>query len=215
MILLDAGRSFGTAWVVVVGEGFQRVAAFLVADLGDVKVADGVFQGGVTEVTADLEDGGSPFEHVGSEGVAQSVGGDVIVGARQSAFGNGDLDGLPNGRFAHGFGAAVHGLLDGQSGAFPSAADAREEPLFIAVKGPEFPQTHEHAWGDGDFARLAHFGLGDVDGEPLAVDVFGLDVDGFVQPKSALIDERAVGAIAGVAKGAQEPVDFVAREVVR
>lgn len=90
---LDACRPIGAARVVVVGESFERIATFLFADLGDVEVANGVFDRAVAEVSSDLKDGCPTFEHVSGERMAQCVGGDVIVGARQSAFGNSDLDG--------------------------------------------------------------------------------------------------------------------------
>ena len=194
---------------MVVGEGFEGVAALLLADLGDVEVADGVLDRAVSQVAGDLEDGRSAFQHVRGEGVPQGVGGDVFVRARQPAFGDGNLDGLPDGGFAHGFGAAVHGLLDGQAGAFPSATDTGKEPLFILMVGPVFPQALEHLGGDGHLAGLVDFGLANVDDESLAFDILRSEIDGFVQAETALIDERAVGAEADISEGPKEAVDFL------
>jgi len=106
----------------------------------------------------------------------------------------------------------MHRLLDSDAGALPASADTREEPFFIAMKGPEFAQTPEHLRRDGHLACLVDFGLGDVNDEPLAFDVLGFDVDGLAQSQSTLIDERAIGTVASIAEGAQEAVDFLAGE---
>jgi len=79
---LVACRPVGAARVVVVGESFECVASFLLADLGDVEIADGVLDRAVAEVSSDLKDGCPTFEHVSGERMAQCVSGDVIVGAR-------------------------------------------------------------------------------------------------------------------------------------
>ena len=60
----------GTARFVIIGEGVERVAAFLLADLGDVEVADGILDRTVPQVAGQLEDGDSAFQHV--RGVAVS-----------------------------------------------------------------------------------------------------------------------------------------------
>ena len=108
----------------------------------------------------------------------------------------------------------MHGLAQGDAGAFPAAADTGEEPLGILVVGVELAQAAKELGGDGDFACLAVFGLGNVDDEALAIDVAGLDGERFVQAQSALIDDGAKGTIAPVAEGAKELGDFIAGENV-
>ena len=66
----------------------------------------------------------------------------------------------------------------------------------------ELAQAGEELGGDGHFAGFAVFGVGDVDDEALAVDVPGLDGEGFAQAQSALIDDGKEGAVASVAEGA-------------
>ena len=69
------------------------------------------------------------------------------------------------------------------------------------MAGPELAQALVEARRDGDFARLAILGLGNVDNEPLAVDVLGLDVKRFGKTQAALVDDGAVGAVTSVAEG--------------
>ena len=202
----------GTTRFVIVGKGVEGIAAFLLADLGDVEVADGVLDRAVTQVASHLEDGGSGFQHVRGEAVAQSVGGNVLVGFGKSAFRDGDLDGLPDGGFAHRLFAALHRLLDGQARSLPTTTDTRKEPLVIAMEGPKLPKTHEHLRSDGHFAGFVDFRFCDDDDESLSFDVTRPDADGFVQAQATLVDEGAEGAEADVAKGPQETVDFVASE---
>lgn len=64
---------------LAVGEGVEGVAAFGLADLGEVEVNHHFFERAVTEVGGDLPNGGTAFQHVGAEAVAQGVGGDVFV----------------------------------------------------------------------------------------------------------------------------------------
>lgn len=100
-------------------------------------------------------------------------------------------------------------------GAVPTAADSGKEPLGILMAGVELAQATEQLGRDGDFARLAVFGFGNVDDEALAVDVTGFDGEGFAQTQSALIDDGAEGAVASVAEGAKESRHFSAGEDVR
>lgn len=109
----------------------------------------------------------------------------------------------------------MQGLAQAFVGAVPAAADAGEEPLGIFVAGVELAQAGEELGGDGNFAGFAVFGVGDVDDEALAVDVAGLDGEGFTQAQSALIDDGKEGAVAAVAEGAQEQRDLGAGEDVR
>lgn len=99
-------------------------------------------------------------------------------------------------------------------GAVPTTADSGKEPLGILMAGVELAQATEQLGGDGNFAGFAVFGLGNVDDEALAVDVAGLDGEGFAQAQSALIDDGAEGSVASVAEGAQEQGDLSAGEDV-
>lgn len=108
----------------------------------------------------------------------------------------------------------MEGLLQGDAGSFPAAAGGREEPVGIAVPGPEDPQAREQLGADGNFAGLAALGVGDAQDEALAVDVFGADVEGLAQTQATVIDEGEVGAVAAVTEGAQELGDFLAGEDV-
>lgn len=112
----------------------------------------------------------------------------------------------------HGLAQATGGAVP--CGAVPAAADAGEEPFGIFVAGVELAQASEELGGDGNFAGLAVFSVGDVDDEALAVDVAGLDGEGFAQAQSALIDDGAEGSVAAVAEGAQEQGDLIAGEDV-
>lgn len=109
----------------------------------------------------------------------------------------------------------MEGLLQGDAGAFPTASGRGEEPVGIAVPGPEAAQADEQLRADGDFAGFAALGVGDAQDEACAVDVFRADVEGLAEPQAALIDEGEVGAVAAVAKGAQELGDFLAGEDMR
>jgi hypothetical protein len=108
----------------------------------------------------------------------------------------------------------VEGLFEGDAGAFPTASGRGEEPVGIAVPGPEAAQADEQLGADRDFAGLAALGVGDAQNEAFAVDVFGADVEGFAEAQAALIDEGEVGAVTAVAKGPQELGDFLAGEDV-
>ena len=132
----------------------------------------------------------------------------MVVFFGKAAFGGGDVDGLPDGGLGHGFGGAVQGLAQGDAGVLPSAADAGEEPFGVLVAGVEPAQAGEEFGSDGNFARLAVFGLGNEDDETLAVDVAGFDGECLAQAQSALIDDGAVGTVASVAKRAQEQGDL-------
>lgn len=108
----------------------------------------------------------------------------------------------------------MHGLAQGGAGAVPTATHAREEPFGVFVARVELAQAGEEFGGDGNFARLVVFGLGNVDDEPLAVDVAGFDGKCLADAQPALIDDGAECAVATVAKGPQEQGDLVAGEDV-
>ena len=114
----------------------------------------------------------------------------------------------------HGTTAVVEGLLQGDAGAFPAAAGRGEEPVGIAVPGPEDAQTGKQLGADRNFARLAALGVGDAQDQARAVDVLGPDMQRLAQAQAALIDEGEVGAVTAVAEGAQELGDFLAGEHV-
>jgi hypothetical protein len=196
------------------GEGAEGVAGLGLADLGEVEVDEGGLEGGVAEVGGDLPQAGASVEHVGGVAVAQGVGAEFIVLFGQSAFGTGDVHGGPDAGVGHGVAAVVEGLSEGDAGAFPSTSGGGKEPVGIAMPGPEAAEADEEFGADGDFARLAALGVGDAEDEALAVDVLGADVKGFVQAQAALIDEGEVGAVATVAKGAQELGDVLTGEDV-
>ena|GEM_PF-3593333 len=82
------------------------------------------------------------------------------------------------------------------------------------MPGPEAAQADEELGADRDLTWLAALGVGDAQDEAFAVDVFRADMKGFAQAQAALIDEGEVGAVAAVAKGAQEFGDFLAGEDV-
>lgn len=138
----------------------------------------------------------------------------MLVLFGKPALGLGDLDGGPDGGLVHGVGGAVHGLAQGDAGGVPSTAHAGKEPFAVLVAGVELAQTGEKPGSDGNFARLAILALGNVNDEPLAVDVAGLDGEGLAEAQSALIDDGAEGAVAPVAEGSQEQGDLVAGENV-
>lgn len=64
---------------LAVGEGVEGVAAFGLADLGEVEVNHDFLERAVTEVGGDLSNGGTAFQHVCPEAVTQGVGGNVLV----------------------------------------------------------------------------------------------------------------------------------------
>ncbi len=55
----------------------------------------------------------------------------------QAAFGAGEVHGGPGAGVGHGPAAVMEGLFQGHAGAFPAAAGRGEEPVGIAVPGPE------------------------------------------------------------------------------
>jgi len=144
------------------GQGAERVTGLGLADLGEVEIDEGRLEGGVAEVGGDLTQAGAGVEHVGGVAVAQGVGAELVVLFGETAFGAGDVDGGPDAGVSHGPGAVVEGLFQGAAGAFPAAAGGREEPVAIAVPGPEHPQPREQLGADGNFARLAALGVGDA-----------------------------------------------------
>lgn len=168
----------------------------------------------MAEVGGDLTEAGAGVEHVGGVAVAEGVGAEFVVFFGEAGFGAGDVHGGPGAGVGHGAAAVVEGLFEGDAGAFPSAAGGGEEPVGIAVPGPEAAQADEEFGADRDFAGLAALGVGDAQDEAFAVDVLGADVEGFAEAQAALIDEGEVGAVTTVAKGAQELGDFLAGEDV-
>lgn len=168
----------------------------------------------MAEVGGDLAQAGAGVEHVGGVAVTQGVGAELVVLLGETALGAGEVHGGPGAGVGHGPAAVVEGLLQGGAGAFPSAAGGWEEPVGIAVPGPEDPQAREQLGADGNFAGLAALGVGDAQDEARAVDVFRADVEGLAQAQAALIDEGEIGAVAAVAERAQELGDFLAGEDV-
>lgn len=142
------------------------------------------------------------------------MGADFVVLFGQATFGAGDVHGGPDAGVGHGAAAVAEGLFQGDAGAFPAASGRGEEPVGIAVPGPEAAQADEELGADRDFAGLAALGVGDAQDEACAVDVLGADMKGFAQAQAALIDEGEVGAVTTVAEGAQESGDFLAGEDV-
>ena len=53
------------------------------------------------------------------------------------------------------------------------------------MAGIELAQASEELGGDGNFVGFAILGVGNVDDEALAVDVAGLDGEGFAQTQAA------------------------------
>ena len=196
------------------GQGAQGVAGLGLADLGEVEINEGGLEAGVAEIGGDLPQAGAGVEHVGGVAVAQGVGAEFVVLFGQAAFGAGHVDGGPDAGAAHGPAAVARGLLQGDARAFPAATRRGEEPVGIAVPGPEDAQPGEQFGADGNFPRLAALGVEDAQDEALAVDVFGADMQGLAEAQAALIDEGEVGAVAAVAEGAQELGDFLAGEDV-
>ena len=196
------------------GQGAQGVAGLGLADLGEVEVDEGGLEGAVAEVGGDLPQAGACVQHVGGVAVAQGVGADLVVLFRETAFGADEVHGGPRAGVGHGTATVVEGLLQGDAGAFPAASGRGEEPVGIAVPGPEAAQADEELGADRDFAGLAALGVVDAQDEACAVDVLGADVEGFAQAQAALIDEGEVGAVTTVAEGAQELGDFLAGEDV-
>lgn len=179
-----------------------------------MEIDEGGLEGAVAEVGGDLPQAGAGVEHVGGVAVAQGVGAEFIVLFGQSAFGTSNVHGGPDAGVGHGVAAVVEGLFEGDAGAFPSTSGGGEEPVGIAVPGPEAAEADEEFGADRDFAGLAALGVGDAQDEALAVDVLGADVEGFVQAQAALIDEGEVGAVAAISKGAQELGDLLTSEDV-
>ena len=102
------GDSRGVA--LAVGEGVEGVAAFALADLGEMEVNHDFLERAVAKVGGDLSNGGTAFQHVGAEAMPQGMSGDVFVLFGESALGDGKVDGTPDGGFVHGRGAALEGL---------------------------------------------------------------------------------------------------------
>lgn len=124
------------------------------------------------------------FEEVGGVAVTQGVDDEFSVLFGKAAFDLGDFESSPGAGVAHGFTAVVEGLFEGDAGAFPATSGGGEEPVGVAVPLPEGAQAGEELGGDRDVALVAAFGMftGDAEGEGLAVDVGGSDVEGFIEP---------------------------------
>ena len=163
----------------------------------------------MTEVGGDLSYGGSAFEHVGGEAVPESVDGQLVVGARQSAFGLGDLQRGPDTGLGHGMGTPMQGLSECGAGVLPAATGSGEQPAGVAVAFPEEAQTPEKIWSDRDFTLRSALALDDPDDETPAVDVPGLDGEGLAHAQSALVDDGEVGAVPAVAEGVEQECDFL------
>lgn len=65
--------------MLAVRKGGECVAAFTLADLGEMEVNHHFLERAVTEVGGDLSNGSAAFEHVRAVAVAQGVSGDVFV----------------------------------------------------------------------------------------------------------------------------------------
>lgn len=199
------------------GKGEDRFAPLGLAELGKVKVNEGGLEATVAKVGGDLADVCTAFEEVRGVAVTQGVDDELFVLFGKSAFDLADFEGGPNAGVAHGFATVVKGLFDRDAGAFPAASGGGEEPVRVAMPLPEGAQAGEKLGGDGDVALMAAFGMfaGDADGEGLAVDVGGADVEGFVKPQAAMVYGGEEGAVAAIAKGAEELLNFLAGEDVR
>lgn len=149
------------------------------ADFGEVEVDEGGLEAAVAEVGGELPEVDASFEEVGGVAVAEGVDGEFLVFFGETAFGFGDFDGCPDAGFGHVVSSFEHGLPECLTGAFPSTTDAGEEPVGITMGFPEEAKAGEEFGGDGDVSLLSAFGVVDTDGEPLGVNVLGLDGEGF------------------------------------
>lgn len=198
-------------------EGGEGLSGLGVADFGEVQVDEGGLEAAMSEVGGDLLDMGPTFEKMGGVAVTQGVDDKFGVLFGEPAFDFSDLESGPGAGVGHGFAIVVEGLFEGDAGGLPTAPGGGKEPVGIAMPFPKGAEPGEELRGDGDDAFVPSFGVspGDPNGECFGVDVGGFEMEGFVEPESALIDGREKGAVATVAKGAQKPGDFLAGEDVR
>ena len=82
-----------------------------VADFGQVEVNESRFERAVAEVSGELAQAGSGFEHVGGVAVAEGVDAHFFVLFHEAAFVFGHFDGGPDGGWGHGLAAVVEGLF--------------------------------------------------------------------------------------------------------
>ena len=136
------------------------------------------------------------------------------MGFHESAFVFGDFVGRPNAGLCHGVAAVAKGLLIADAGAVPATSGAGEEPVRIAVPAPECTEACDECRGDGNFAGLAAFGVGDAQNVAFGIDVFGANMEGLAHAQAAVVDEGEVGAVASAAEGGEEFGDFFAGEDV-
>ena len=169
----------------------------------------------MAEISSDLPDGSSTLEHVGGKAVTQGVDAEHLVLFIETAFDLGEVHCRPDAGFAHGFGVGAESFPQGKSFLLPGASHSGEQPFGVAMLLPEGAETLVELGCDGNFTCLAAFALWDANDETLAIDVFGLDINGFAQAKTTLVDDGEVGAVAPIAKGAKEQSDFVSREDMR
>mgnify|MGYP001128905884 CR=1 FL=1 len=73
------------------------------------------------------------------------------------------------------------------------------------MPAPEGAELLEESGADGDVAFVASFGVSlcDADGEGLAIDVGGANVERFVESQAALVNGGEECPVSTVAKGAQ------------
>lgn len=166
----------------------------------------------MTEVGSDLTHRGSAFEHVRGIAVAQRMDAEDLVLFIEPALDLRELERGPDPGLAHVLGMAAERFPERTALLVPSASDAGEDPLLVAVSLPIEAQASIEFRSDRNLPGLSSLTVDDADDEALPVDVFGFDPERFAQPQATLIDDSEVGAVAAFSERAQEEGDFVARE---
>src|ERR1039458_1380138 len=106
------------------------------ADVGQVGIEDGGVEGLVPQIGADLAQGNAFLQEVGGVAVAQGVRGGTGVDA---AGGPSQAAGALDTALAHGAGAEVHGLAQGESAVGPAPARGGKEQGGVLVRPPPDP----------------------------------------------------------------------------
>ena len=199
------------------GQGFESLAGLGFAHFGEVQVNEGGLEAAMAKVGGDLSDVHARFKQMGGVAVAEGVDDELGVLLSEATLDFSEVPDLPGCAVAHGLLTVVKGLLKADAGGFPATAGSGKNPVGIAVPGPKFTESGEEFGCDGDVPFVAAFGvaMGHAEGEALAVDVAGFEVEGFVETQAALVDGGEKGAVSAVAEGGEEACHFLAGEDVR
>ncbi len=113
---------------------------------------------------------------------------------------------------AHRFGGDTHCRGQRMRAFLPTAPDAGEEPVRVAMAAPVAAQAFDHLWSDGHLAVFASFAIDHTHDTAGRIDVLRSQSDGFADSQATVINQSQDGLEAVRAHRAENPAHFVTRE---